>query len=250
MKSNIILICSSGITTASTPRRPVRRAGQSVRLRTGGIQRRTARPARGAGGRAAVPHRWRTVGSANRGQGHTGAGLAWRGVRRGAAAGAGGPERRVPKLLRLGHRPAQGAEDQTASVPIPQGPQAGDPVHPQCSVLGHAGRQVAAAQDRERTSALVTAATVPAVIGHRDQGLSRSVLRSLSSSRPSRAQFPRPNRRSASISGSSTLRCSPTVARSALLVSCAARRGSSGGRSGHCPASRKAAGTGRGPGSR
>ena len=68
-------------------------------------------------------------------------------------------------------------QGRTAPVPVPQGPQAGDPVHPQCPVLGHAGRQAAAAQDRGHTRALVTAATVPAVIGHCDQGLSRPVLR-------------------------------------------------------------------------
>ena len=45
----------------------------------------------------------------HRGQGHPGAGVAGRGVGGRAAAGPGGSEHRVPQLLRLGHRQAQGS---------------------------------------------------------------------------------------------------------------------------------------------
>src|SRR6266851_6907257 len=89
---------------------PARGARTGVRLRPGRVQRRTARPAGRARGRAAVPHRRRTLGAADRGQSQPGAGLARRGVRGGAPAGPGGPERGVPELLRLDHGPAEGAE--------------------------------------------------------------------------------------------------------------------------------------------
>ena len=40
-----------------------------------------------------------------------------------------------------------------APVPVPQGPSADDPVHPQCQVHGSAGREAAPAEDRGRTGA-------------------------------------------------------------------------------------------------
>ena len=67
-----------------------------------------------------------------------GAGLAGRGLCGGAPAVPRGPDRGVPELLRLRHRQAEGAEGRAAPVPVPQGPQAGGPVHRQRPV--HASR--------------------------------------------------------------------------------------------------------------
>ena len=58
------------------------------------------------------------------------------GVRGGAAAGAGRPERGLPELLRLAEGRAQGPKVAAAPVPVPQGQPAGDPVHRQRPVQG------------------------------------------------------------------------------------------------------------------
>jgi hypothetical protein len=62
------------------------------RVRPGSVQRRAGGAAESARGRAAVPHRYRAVSAADRSQGHAGAGVAERGVRRGAPAGLGWTE--------------------------------------------------------------------------------------------------------------------------------------------------------------
>ena len=66
-----------------------------------------------------------------------------------------GPERGVPELLRLRHGQTEGASGRAAPVPVPQGPQAGRPVHRQRPVQRPRGRQAAAPEDRGRAGALV-----------------------------------------------------------------------------------------------
>ena len=102
-------MCSSGITTVST--RCL--ASGAALARAFGCARvvfndGAARPAGGAHGRAAVPHRRGTVGPADRSQGHPGAGMACGCLGCRASAGAGGPEHGVPELLRLRHGQPEG----------------------------------------------------------------------------------------------------------------------------------------------
>jgi hypothetical protein len=66
-------------------------------------------------------------------------------------------------------------QGRSAPVPVPQGPQAGHPVHRQRPVQGADQREAAPAQDRGRASALVTSALPPqpswvTVIKERRQG--------------------------------------------------------------------------------
>ena len=55
----------------------------------------------------------------------------------------------------------KGRQGRAAPVPVPQGPAAGDPVHPQRPVHGHPGPEAAPAQDRGRAGAVV--ASLPSV---------------------------------------------------------------------------------------
>ena len=50
---------------------------------------------------------------------------------------------------------AEGTPGRAAPVPVPQGPAAGDPVHPQRPLRRHAGREAAAAEDRGHRGPLV-----------------------------------------------------------------------------------------------
>ena len=100
------------------------------------------------------------VGPADRIEGHPGAGMARRGVRRGAPAVPGGPEHGVPEFLRVGHREAERPEDRAASLQVPQGSPAGGPVHGQRPVPGAGQREAAAAEDRGRSGPLVPGSAV------------------------------------------------------------------------------------------
>jgi hypothetical protein len=79
----------------------------------------------------------------------------------------------------------KGPKGSAAPVQVPQGPQAGDPVHRQRPVQGAPERSAAPPEDRGCAGPLVPPPAVRTVQRHRDQGCGGPVLRELR----------RPNRR-------------------------------------------------------
>ena len=151
-----VLVCSSGTPTAST--RP-RVSGRRWRGRSGvrGWCSTTRSPPAAPPARPGEPYLTDAALSKalTRGQAHPGAGVAGRGVRRGAATGPGRREHRVPELLRLAHGQAQGPQGSAPPGSGPAGHGPVDPVHQERPVPGLARRAAAAAEDRGRAGALV-----------------------------------------------------------------------------------------------
>src|SRR6266566_119810 len=156
---------------------PAAVAGPGVRVRAGGVQRRAAGTAAGPRRWVAVPVGRGAVQAGHGGEAHPAAGVAGRGVGGRAPAGPGGSEHRVPQLLRLGHRQAQGPQGGTPEVAVPQGQPAGDPVHRQRPVQGARQRPAQVAEDRRSGGALVADAALGTVQRDDRQGCGGPVLR-------------------------------------------------------------------------
>ncbi len=169
--------CSCDTGTASIRRPASRTRWPGRRMCPGGIQRRGRGTGCSTQGRTAVPDGCGTVEGVDCGEDHTGACLAVGRVGGGVAAGTRGHEHRLPQLLRLDHGGTQGPQGRCAPVPVPPGPSAVDPVHPQRAFRDHRRPEAAAAEDRRGKGRVVAGAARRSVVGDDHHGRGGPVLR-------------------------------------------------------------------------